>query len=368
MGRPRRSRPRKRRVTSSAREAAAIHGLDAVANATAVEVGWIGARPAWLDDEAVAEMFAAFSVRPTVTPGTRILHLARNAPETVVDVRAAHPRAAVVVDLGRLASSPSSVLHDAAAADVALVESEQDAEQARAQVAELNGRVTVAPAPLDLEWHAPESTLSRLTGAYIKRFRRLHRLADPTLLFVGPYTPSGGLDVAIAAAYRLREQLENLRLAAVPLGAVDQKYLDRCEMEALALGHRGIIEWTCSKDDLRCWYATSTVVCSPWREPTEAPEAPVLAAAAARPFVGSDLALFRDAFRAPDAPSLVRPGDVDALVEAVAPLLSDPPNAFALGEAARVAVEATLSYEQAARRLVSIWSNLVERPPLDEAA
>jgi glycosyltransferase involved in cell wall biosynthesis len=302
-----------------------------------------------------------------VTSRTRIIHLARHAPETVAHIRAAHPDAAVVVELGPLASSPAGALHDAVAADVALVETEQDADQARARVAELGRRVTVAPTPVDLEWHAPESTLTRLPGAYVKRFRRLHRLADPTMLFVGPYTPAGGLDVAIAAAYRLREELENVRLAAVPLGAVDQRYLDRCEMEALALGHRGIIEWTSSKDDLRCWYATATVVCCPWREAVEAAEAPVLAAAAARPFVGSDLPVFRDAFCAPDAPALISPGNVQALVDSVGRLLSDPPRASALGEAARSAVEAAHSYEEAARRRVSVWNTLLERP-LNEAA
>ena len=303
-----------------------------------------------------------------MTPRTRIVHLARDAPDTVARVREAYPAAAVVVDLGRLAAPPSDALLDAATADVALVESKQDAERAHRQVAQLNGRVIVAPAPVDLGWHAPESTLTRLNGAYIKRFRRLHRLADPTLLFVGPYTPAGGLDVAIAAAYRLRDRLENLRLAAVPLGAVDHKYLDRCEMDALALGHRGIIEWTCSKDDLRCWYATATVVCCPWREPAEAPEAPVFAAAAARPFVGSDISVFRDAFRAPDAPALVPAGDVDALVESVEPLLADPPRAAMLGEAARAAATRTFSYEEAGRRLASVWGSLVVNRPLDEAA
>jgi glycosyltransferase involved in cell wall biosynthesis len=327
----------------------------------------MGARPAWLDDKVIAGTLAGFSVRPTVSPRTRIVHLARHAPETVAAVRAAHPDAAVVVELGPVASTSADALLDAVAADVALVETEQDAERARTRVAELGRRVTVAPTPVDLEWHAPESTLTKLSGAYIKRFRRLHRLADPTMLFVGPYTLAGGLDVAIAAAYRLREELENVRLAAIPLGTVDQKYLDRCEMEALALGHRGIVEWTTSKDDLRCWYATATVVCCPWREAAEAAEAPVLAAAAARPFVGSDLPVFRDGFRAPDAPALIPPGDVDALVGSLESLLSDPPRASALGEAARSAVEGSLSYEEAARRLASVWSALIESP-LNEAA
>jgi glycosyl transferase family 1 len=333
-----------------------------------VAVCWIGDRPNWLDEDTVAETLAGFSIHPDVSPQTRIIHLARGARDSAASVRAIQPGAAVVVDLGRIGSSPDEMLSAAADADVVLVESQKDAAQAGMRIAELDGRIAIAPAPIDLEWHAPESKLTRLQGAYVKRFRRLHRLADPMLLFVGPYTPSGGLDVAIAAAYRLREQLEGLRLAAVPLGAIDQEYLDRCEMEALALGHRGIIEWSSSNEDLRCWYATATVVCCPWREPADVPEIPVLAAAAARPFIGSDVRVFRDAFRAPEAPALVQPGDVDALVESVEPLLADPAKAAALGEAGRAAVEATFSYEEAARRLATVWSSLVENRPLDDTA
>jgi glycosyltransferase involved in cell wall biosynthesis len=353
-------------VRLAPKEATQIKG--AVTDSEQIEVAWIGARPAWLDGEVAPSAINRFSVTSSVTAKTRVIHLARQAPETVAAIRGAHPRAAVVVDLGSAASAPADTLLDAAGADIALVESKLDAEQACLRLTELESKVRVSPAPVDLEWYAPEQALTRLTGAHINRFRRLHRLAHPAILFVGPYTRSGGLDVAIAAAYRLREQLDDVRLAAVPLGAVEQKYLDRCEMDALALGHRGIIEWTCSHDELRFWYATASVVCCPWREDAEVPQAPVLAAAAARPFVGSDLDVFRESFRAPDAPALVPPGDVDALVASLAPLLADPSTAGALGESARSAAESLFSYDETACRLASLWSTLAERSPLNRAA
>ena len=333
-----------------------------------LEVAWIGRRPAWLDEEHASTALDGFAITSTITTTTRVVHLASHASESVADVRAAQPDAAVVVDIGQVASAPGHSLAGAEAADVVLVESEADARRMRAHSTALDSKVTIAPSPLDLEWHAPEATLLQTAGLQIKRFRRLHRLAHPTILFVGPYTPSGGLDLLIAATYRLRGELEDLRLAAVPLGAVEQKYLDRCEMEALALGHRGIVEWTRSPDTLRLWYATATLVCCPWREPCESPEAPTLAAAAGRPFVGTALPVFRESFRAPEAPVLVEPGDLDALVEALEPLLADVARATELGGAARSAAEGMFSFDAAARRLGSLWNAVAERPRRTEAA
>ena len=105
---------------------------------------------------------------------------------------------------------------------------------AHAASSELNGRVTVAPAPSISSGTRPSRRSRSSPARTSSASAGFTASRDPTLLFVGPYTPLGGLDVAIAATYRLREQLEDLRLAAMPLGAVDQKYLDRCEMEALA--------------------------------------------------------------------------------------------------------------------------------------
>lgn len=130
---------------------------------------------------------------------------------------------------------------------------------------------------------APEAELLHgETSALFKRFRRFHRLGRPCLLFVGPYTRQGGLDVAIDAAYRLREQFPDLRLATIPAGPVDHTFLDECEMRALGLGHRGIVEWAVELDELPFWFATATVVCANGGASVDAPE---LAAAAGRPFV-----------------------------------------------------------------------------------
>ena len=52
--------------------------------------------------------------------------------------------------------------------------------------------------------------------ARIKRFRRFHRFGTPALLFAGPYTEAGGLDIALEAAYELRERTPELRFAAIP--------------------------------------------------------------------------------------------------------------------------------------------------------
>ena len=92
-----------------------------------------------------------------------------------------------------------------------------------------------------------------------------------------------------------------------------------------------------------------------------------MAAAAARPFVGSDLPVFGHAFRAPNAPALVEPGNLDVLVDALEPLLADVASASALGESARTAIVELLSYRAAAERLAWVWSALAERSRLDKA-
>jgi glycosyltransferase involved in cell wall biosynthesis len=332
------------------------------------EVAWIGTRPPWLQSEATPAP-KSISLASDASAKTRVVHLARQAPTTAASIRALHPQVAVVVDLGPARLAAPDALRDATEADIVLVESDQDAAEAQRRMPELEGKVRVVPAAVDFDSYAPEPALLKgQASAYIKRFRRLHRLAHPSVLFLGPYTRAGGLDIAIAAAYRLREQLADVRLAAVPLGAVEHEYLAQCEMEALALGHRGIIEWTCPDDELRFWYATATVVCCPWREAATVPQAAVLAAAAARPFVGSDLDVFRMSFRAPDAPELVTPGDIDALVDALAPLLSDLPKAAELGDRARAAAEGLFSVEATAGRLASVWHELAEGSSLHRAA
>jgi glycosyltransferase involved in cell wall biosynthesis len=191
---------------------------------------------------------------------------------------------------------------------------------------------------LDLDWWAPEKQLLQTRGPELKRFRRLHRLAHPVVLFVGPYTAAGGLELALGAVYDLRERIESTKLAAIPLGPTDQRYLDRCEEEALGLGHHGIVEWTVEAEDVPFWYATATVVCAPWLEEAGPADPLLLAACAGRPFVGSDLPLFRAA--ASESAVLVPPGDPAALVAALERFVGDLDESHRLGELARGQAEA----------------------------
>ena len=167
----------------------------------------------------------------------------------------------------------------------------------------------------DLARFAPEADLLVSRGADLKKFKRFHRLGEPCLLFVGPYTRDGGLDLAIDAAHRLKETFPDVRLAAIPSGPIDQKYLDACEMRVLGLGHRGIIEWTVADEELPFWYATATAVCAPWRAPVGDSTAARRAAAAGRPFIGSNIAPFSSELAGDaDWATLVPVGDLDALV------------------------------------------------------
>jgi len=143
-----------------------------------------------------------------------------------------------------------------------------------------------APGPesIDVAQFAPEAVLLKgETSALYKRFRRFHRLGTPCLLFVGPYVKQGGLDVAIDAAYGLRDRFPDLRLAAIPSGAIDHAFLDECEMRALGLGHRGIVEWTVDASELPFWFASASAMYAPAWSGT--PDAAMLAAAAGTPLV-----------------------------------------------------------------------------------
>jgi glycosyltransferase involved in cell wall biosynthesis len=224
-------------------------------------------------------------------------------------------------------------------------------------------RTGVVPRPLDLDWYAPEQRLAEAKGRGrdLRRFRRFHRLAGPTILFAGPYTEAGGLDLLVEAVFRLRERTPELRLAAIPHGSTDPRYRDRCEMRILGLGHHGIVEWEPVESEVPFWYATAAVVCAPSRE-AAGPEPAKRAAAAARPFVGSDLESFREHVEGGDTGRLVPANDLDALEAALESLLGSDDGTNRLGEVARRKVETEYSPAAAARALRREWERLLRGP------
>jgi glycosyltransferase involved in cell wall biosynthesis len=178
-------------------------------------------------------------------------------------------------------------------------------------------------------------------------------------LFAGPYTEAGGLDLLLEAVFRLRERIPELRLAAIPHGPTHPGYRDRCEMRALELGHRGIIEWNVGDSEIPFWYAVAAVVCAPCRQ-AGSPEPAKRTAAAGRPFVGSDLEPFREHVDDAVTGYLVPAGDVDSLEVSLEALLGAENEAARLGDAARRKAEVEYSPAAAAKGLRKEWETVVE--------
>ncbi|MBX5474135.1 MAG: glycosyltransferase [Thermoleophilia bacterium] len=217
----------------------------------------------------------------------------------------------------------------------------------------------MAASVVDLAAFAPEEELAQRRGRDLRLLRRFHRLAGPVLLYAGPYEPRGGLEHAIDAALRLSAEVPELRLVALPFGPIDRRYLDRCEREALRLGHHGIVEQRVEERDLPLWLAVADVVCCPATAAVNT--LPVLLAQAARaPLVATAAALGQA--DPGDAVVRIPAGDPDALAAAVRGALDD---AAAEPAGGRVGVAAIrLAYVASAPTnpyLRLLYSHLAER-------
>lgn len=287
--------------------------------------------------------------------GADVLHLARSDLRRLPGLRRALPDTALVLDL-RGSTSRLAWLdaRRAEAADAIVVETQGEVEELRRRRPSLAGRVAAVPRPVDVDAFAPLDRLRVRRDAEIKRFRRLHRIAGPLVLYAGPYTSQGGLDLLLDAVERLRERRPELVLGAIPEGPVDSRHLDRCEGRALALGHRAVLEWAPAPADRPLWYALATVVCLPSRgRPPAGPAR--LAAAAGRPFVGSDLQPLREIVEEGETGFLVPSGEGGALVSILDRLIADEEAASGLGERARARAEAAWSPAAVAAKLRAVW-------------
>ncbi|MFN2467792.1 MAG: glycosyltransferase family 4 protein [Gaiellaceae bacterium] len=89
--------------------------------------------------------------------------------------------------------------------------------------------------------------------------------------------------------------------------------------------------------------------------------------ACATPVVASDIAGYR-AVMAPETGLLVPPGDLGALVDAVASLVADEPRRRLLGKAAREVAKERYSWDRIAARLAEIYGLVSGRAPADLVA
>ena len=325
-----------------------------------MRVGWVGPRPAWLElDEARAELegveLEQIDVASACHRPPDIAHVTRGALEELerrpggAAAEPARPRpdgrrrhgAHAAAARGRLSlRTPSSPDHAGSSAS-----SSPPRWPARTSGRRPSGRSTSTGTP-----RKPRLAEAKGRGRDLRRFRRFHRLAGPVVLFAGPYTEAGGLDLLLEAVFRLRERMPDLRLAAIPHGPTDPRYRDRCEMRALGLGHHGIVEWDPADSEIPFWYAIAAVVCSPAREAASA-EPAKRAAAAARPFVGSDLEPFREHVDDGTTGHLVPVGDLESLQAALESVLGAEEEATRLGDAALRKAEADYSPAAAAQGL-----------------
>ena len=320
------------------------------------QVAWAGPVPAALADVERAggvERARADVVHVVAADGSSVRELHRDRPSTRLVL---HLPAETQLD-GRAAARAAN------RADLVVVETDAQAVELVRRRPELQERLRLLRPPLDLDWWAPEAQLleTPLRGRSLRRFRRFHRLAGPTVLFAGPYTERGGLDLALEAVFRLREVSPDVRLTAIPIGQVDRDYLDRIERRALALGHHGVVEWSPAEDEVPFWYAVADVVCSPSRAPLES-ESVLLAAAAARRWVGSTCPAGSTYVETLGAIA-IPPGDLDALANALSPLIQDVEAAHALGEEARRVAERELTAAGVAERLRRLWREALSVAP-----
>lgn len=290
-----------------------------------------------------------------------LLHVEATEGVSPRRLRRRFPRAAIVLDV-RDASEASArwALRRVDAADLVLV----DSQAAMERLALRRGRRPVSAAvlgrPLDLGAHAPVATLRSTRDAELKRFLRLHRLQPPVVLFAGPYRAGGGLDRAIEAMELVRRTYPAARLAAVPHGPTDQRYLDRCERRILSFGHHGVVQWSVPSEELSLWYATADVVCLPADEDVGGRPAD-LAAAAGRPFVGTSVPSLRERVDHGRTGLLVPRGDVGALADAVTSLLADAERSSHLGEEARRRAEEALAPASCGAQLRTLWLEALAR-------
>jgi glycosyltransferase involved in cell wall biosynthesis len=316
---------------------------------------------AWLGQAGIAEVAASVAdvdlvpLREADRATPDLVHVGADAIGALGKLRRSLPRTPLVLDLRAYGADLGAVAaYRARTADSILVGSVGDLLELRRKRPELGSRASVVRRHVDLAAIVPLAELKARDEAEVRRFRRFHRLAGPLVLYVGPYTEAGGLDLLVDAITALSVQGLDVRLAAIPDGRIEQEYLDHCERRALGLGHHAIVEWSVSLADRALWLALAAAVCLPARGPVPT-QAAQLAAAAARPIVGSDLSPLTEQVEDGETGYLLPPGETETLQSALEALIGDPEEASILGGRAREKAEREWSPAAIGEELRQAW-------------
>ncbi len=176
----------------------------------------------------------------------------------------------------------------------------------------------------------------------------------PTVGFLARICPEKGLPVLLEAmeSVRRRPGLQDARcLAGGYLGPGDRRWFARLGgADRPGFTYVGELD----RQGKRQLLGSVDLLCVPTPRPEPKGLYVLEALAAGRPFVGFDHGGPHEWSRSTGGCRLVRPGDVEALADALAALLSAPAERVALGEAGRVAVVRDFSAEAMARRFEAI--------------
>ena len=264
-----------------------------------------------------------------------VAHVTRAVLEELGGVREALPESPLVLDLtgeGDTALTPLQA-RQAQLANAVLAGSRWEL----GELGRLDGlpaRVAVVQRPLDLDWHAPEDQLAEAKGRGrdLRRFRRFHRLAGPVVLFAGPYT-----EAAVSTCY---SRQSSGFVSECPISAWPRSRMARLTLATATAARCGPLDsdTTASSSGTlptpRFHSGTPSWQPSVCRRVKRRCRATKRAAAAARPFIGTDLEPFREHVDDRTTGHLVPVGDLESLQATLDSVLGAEGEATRLGDAA----------------------------------
>jgi glycosyltransferase involved in cell wall biosynthesis len=179
---------------------------------------------------------------------------------------------------------------------------------------------------------------------------------SPRLLCLGRLATQKGFDLAITAMASIAGRFPHARMIVAGDGP-ERAALER-QAADLGLAHAvGFLGWV-SPDKVFALINASTTVIMPSRW-EGLPSVVLQAAMMARPVVGARVSGISEVIVHEETGLLVEPEDGAGLAAAIALLLERPEAAVRMGQAARVRVQETFSWEQCVSAYDALWRRLV---------
>jgi glycosyltransferase involved in cell wall biosynthesis len=238
------------------------------------------------------------------------------------------------------------------AVDALVVHSEYGREQL---VAELG----LDPRKVHVIHHGAFEHLARLSPQPLSP--ELERVDGPVVLFFGLLRPSKGIDVLLEAWREVPARAE--------LWIVGRPRMDIAALRAGAPPGVRFISRYVSDAELASFFRRAEIVVLPYTRTERFDQSGVLATALAfaTPTVLSDVGGFGEV-AATGAGSVVAPGDSAALAAALAELLGDQDRRTRMAQAAGAAAAGPYSWDEAARRTLALYEQVVVRAAAPQSA